>query len=98
MTGFLKTRGIIVQQDRIREAMRRVNPEGTMMRALRLHVTHRRSYEVPCLLARWHIDGNHKLIRINPFVNYIFSAIDIIGPTPELLILLLVLHLTVNKT
>ena len=63
MTGFLKTRGIIVQQDRIREAMRRVNPEGTMMRALRLHVTHRRSYEVPCPLALWHIDGNHKLIR-----------------------------------
>ena len=63
MTGFLKTRGIIVQQNRIREAMRRVNPVGTMMRALRLHVTHRRSYEVPCPLALWHIDGNHKLIR-----------------------------------
>ena len=63
MTGFLRSRGVVVQQSRIREAMRKVNPEGTMLRALRLHVTHRRSYQVSSPLALWHIDGNHKLIR-----------------------------------
>ena len=63
MTGFLRSRGVVVQQSRIREAMRRVNPEGTMLRALRLHVTHRRSYQVSSPLALWHVDGNHKLIR-----------------------------------
>ena len=72
MTRFLKARGIILQQNRIREAMRRVNPEGTMMRALRLHVTHRRSYEVPCPLALWHIDGNHKLIRYRNPIQKLF--------------------------
>ena len=63
MTGFLRLRGVVVQQSRIREAMRRVKPEGAMLRALRLHVTHRRSYQVSSPLALWHIDGNQKLIR-----------------------------------
>ena len=63
MTGFLKARGLIVQQSRIREAMRRTNPEGTLLRALRIHVIRRRSYQVAGPLALWHIDGNHKLIR-----------------------------------
>ena len=36
MAGFLRSRGVVVQQSRICEAMRRVNPEGTMLRTLRL--------------------------------------------------------------
>ena len=63
MTGFLRARGIVLQQNRIREAMRRMNPEGTFSRALRLHCINRRSYQVESPLALWHIDGNHKLIR-----------------------------------
>ena len=64
MTGFLKARGIVLQQSRIREAMRRVNPEGTLSRALRIQCLNRRSYQVASpLVALWHIDGNHKLIR-----------------------------------
>ena len=63
MTGFLKARGIVLQQSRIREAMRRVNPEGTLSRALRIQCLNRRSYQVASPLALWHIDGNHKLIR-----------------------------------
>jgi len=63
MTGFLRARGIIVQQSRIRAAMRRTNPEGTLLRALGIHVIRRRSYQVAGPLALWHIDGNHKLIR-----------------------------------
>ena len=62
-TGFLKARGIVFQQNRIREAMRRINPEGTLSRALRLHCINRRSYQGASPLALWHIDGNHKLIR-----------------------------------
>ncbi|KAK2571868.1 hypothetical protein P5673_003276 [Acropora cervicornis] len=63
MTGFLQARGLRIQQSRIREAMRRVNPVGVLLRALELRTIHRRRYQVYGLLALWHIDGNHKLIR-----------------------------------
>ena len=43
--------------------MRRVNPEGVLLRALELNVVRRRSYQVQGPLSLWHIDGNHKLIR-----------------------------------
>ena len=63
MTGMLTSRGIRVQQWRMREAMRRVNPAGVMLRALELQTIHRRRYWVPGPLALWHIDGHHKFIR-----------------------------------
>lgn len=63
MTGFLRARGIVLQQNRIREAMRRINPEGTLSCALRLNCINRRSYQVASPLALWHIDGNHKHVR-----------------------------------
>ncbi len=61
MQGHLLARGIRVQQHRIREAQRRVDPAGSVMR--RLRTIHRRSYQVNGPLALWHIDGNHKLLR-----------------------------------
>ena len=63
MTGYLAVRGVRIQQRRIRESMRRVDPEGTLIQALELNVINRRRYSVPSPLALWHIDGNHKLIR-----------------------------------
>ena len=63
MTGFLLARGLRVQQERIRESMRRVDPEGVLLRALQLNTVNRRQYSVYSLLALWHIDTNHKLIR-----------------------------------
>ena len=72
MTGFLLSRNIRVQQQRIREAMRRVNPEGTVLRALELNVVRRRKYQVKSPLALWHIDGNHKLVR---YSCYFFSVL-----------------------
>ena len=63
MTGFLLSRNVRIQQQRIREAMRRVNPEGTLLRALELNIVQRRKYQVRSPLALWHIDGNHKLVR-----------------------------------
>ena len=63
MSGFLMSRGLRVQQDRIRCSMHRVHPEGCMLRALEMNTLHRRRYRVYGPLALWHIDGNHKLIR-----------------------------------
>ncbi|XP_068713652.1 uncharacterized protein [Montipora foliosa] len=64
MTGSLLSRGIKVRQVRIRESMRRVNPEGILLRALTINTIARRKYRVYAPLALWHVDGNHKLIRV----------------------------------
>ena len=61
MAGHLLARGFRIQQSRVREAQRRVDPEGVVMR--QLTVTQRRQYSVPAPLSLYHIDGNHKLIR-----------------------------------
>ena len=63
MTGHLRSRGIRIQQSKIRDSMRRVDPHGILIRALEMNIINRRVYSVPSLLALWHIDGNHKLIR-----------------------------------
>ncbi|XP_068710300.1 uncharacterized protein [Montipora foliosa] len=63
MTGLLQNAGHRIQQSRIRECMRRVNPDGVLLRALELRAVRRRRYQVRGPLALWHIDGNHKLIR-----------------------------------
>ena len=63
MTGFLLSRNVRIQQQRIHEAMRRVNPEGTLLPALELNTVQRRKYQVRSPLVLWHIDGNHKLVR-----------------------------------
>ena len=55
--------------ERIREAMRRVNPAGVLLRALELRTIHRRQYQVYGPLALWHIDGNHKLIGYHTLSN-----------------------------
>ena len=55
--------GIKVQQVRIRESMRRVNPDGILLKALTINTVQRRKYQVYAPLALWHVDGNHKLIR-----------------------------------
>ena len=62
MTGHLLSRGIRVQQSRVRDSMRRIDPEGTAAR--RLHAVNRRHYSVAAPRSLYHIDGNHKLIRL----------------------------------
>ena len=64
MRGHLLSKGIKIQEYRVRESMRRVDPDGIVIRALQLKVTHRRVYKVRGPLALWHMDGNHKLIRL----------------------------------
>ena len=58
----LSLRGFIVPQLRVRESMQRIDPEGVAKRWLGL--TPRAVYCVSGPLALWHIDGNHKLIRL----------------------------------
>ena len=59
--GHLLAQGHRIQQSRIRESQRRVDPGGCLMR--RLGTINRRKYNVNGPLALWHIDGNHKLIK-----------------------------------
>ena len=59
--GLLRANGIIVQRQRIRNAMWASDPEGIQFR-LR-HCLRRREYHVEAPNSLWHIDGYHKLIR-----------------------------------
>lgn len=61
MDGLLRQKGIRIQQSRVREAMQRTDPNGTVVRFA--DMVHRRRYHVPGPQSLWHIDGNHKLIR-----------------------------------
>lgn len=61
LQGHLMERGVVVQQRRVRDTLRRTDPEGVLMRQ-RLGIR-RRQYNVAAPLELWHIDGNHKLIR-----------------------------------
>ena len=61
MRGHLTMLGHRVQQERIRDAMLRTDPEGVFSRWG--CTVHRRRYSVPTPNALWHIDGNHRLIR-----------------------------------
>ena len=61
MQGHLLSRGYRVQQTRIWEAQRRINPQGAIIR--RLRALNRREYSVPAPRSLYHIDGHHKLIR-----------------------------------
>ena len=63
MSGLLLSRGLRIQQTKIREMMRRVDPRGTLYRAISLRAVHRRRYHVAGPQSLWHVDGNHKLIR-----------------------------------
>uniref|UniRef100_A0A7M5X693 Integrase catalytic domain-containing protein n=2 Tax=Clytia hemisphaerica TaxID=252671 RepID=A0A7M5X693_9CNID len=62
MRGFLLARGLIIQERRVRDAIRRVDPEGVIVRSLQSRVILRRKYRVAGPLSLWHMDGNHKLI------------------------------------
>ncbi|XP_078327069.1 uncharacterized protein LOC144617440 isoform X3 [Crassostrea virginica] len=64
--SILVTKGHRLQRQRVRDAVRKVDPEGILFRRLFLsvHRIQRRTYNVRAPRALWHIDGNHKLIRI----------------------------------
>ena len=61
LNGRLRSRGIVVQRERVRHSLHRVDPEGVRARCRK--ILHRRKYHVPSPNALWHLDGYHKLIR-----------------------------------
>ena len=63
MRSHLLSREYKVQENQIRESMRRADPEGTVVRALQIRVTHRRSYNARAPMSLWHMDGNHRQVR-----------------------------------
>lgn len=56
----LRNNGIRLQRERVRQAMRRVDPAGFSIRTMQR--IQRRSYKVAGPNSLWHLDGNHKLI------------------------------------
>ena len=62
LKGMLESRGVNISTTRLRECLSEVDPVNTALR-WSLPIS-RRVYSVPCANALWHIDGNHKLIRL----------------------------------
>ena len=69
MQGHLLSMGYRVQQHRVRDTQRRLDPHGSVLR--RLHILNRRTYSVPSPLSLYHMDGHHKLIRCVFWIPYI---------------------------
>lgn len=61
MMGALKSEGIHITRQRLRDSIQRVDALGTVNR--RMNIILRRTYKVAGPNALWHIDGHHKLIR-----------------------------------
>ncbi|CAJ0826150.1 4956_t:CDS:2 [Entrophospora sp. SA101] len=61
IAGVLRSRGIRVHRQRLRESLNRVDAWGMVQRWS--NIIPRRVYQVAGPNALWHIDGNHKLIR-----------------------------------
>ncbi|PIK62376.1 hypothetical protein BSL78_00695 [Apostichopus japonicus] len=59
--GLVASKGIKVQRQRLRQSLRRVDPQGIQRR--KATALHRRQYRVEGPNSVWHVDGNHKLIR-----------------------------------
>ncbi|CAG2191379.1 uncharacterized protein LOC143054556 [Mytilus galloprovincialis] len=63
--SILSSKGHKIQRQRVRNAVKAVDPDGVAFRRLFLsvHRIQRRTYNVRAPRSLWHIDGNHKLIR-----------------------------------
>ena len=67
LRGVLQSKGINVSMVRIRDSIAQVDPVNTALRWATPRT--RRIYSVLHPNALWHIDGNHKLIRLLVFVH-----------------------------
>ncbi|KAE8219504.1 hypothetical protein CF326_g8944 [Tilletia indica] len=61
MRGALRTVGVQVSRERLRQALQSVDPHRLQARWAK--TIRRRDYYVPFVNSLWHIDGHHKLIR-----------------------------------
>ena len=50
--GMLRSQGLLIQRQRIRDSLRRIDPQGTQERLAR--ALHRRKYRVPSPNSLWH--------------------------------------------
>ncbi|WAR28014.1 hypothetical protein MAR_013718 [Mya arenaria] len=57
-------KGFVVQKSRVLDSMKRVEIEGVLQGKMLLKPILRRQYNVRAPLSLWHMDGYHKLIRI----------------------------------
>ena len=64
--GYLESEGHHVQRQRVRDSLKRVDPEGTAERWSA--AVHRRVYKVPTPNSLWHMDSHMKLIRYIFFI------------------------------
>ena len=60
--------GVILQRERVRQSLRRVDPAGSRWRLAR--ALHRRKYNVSSPNALWHIDGNHKVGEVEVYSSW----------------------------
>ena len=61
ISGYLKSIGLRIQRQRIRESLMRLNPDNRILH--RGIIISRRVYYVPWPNSIWHLDGHHSLIR-----------------------------------
>lgn len=61
LTGYVRSLGHLVQRDRVRAAINRVDPGNSALQGAA--VITRRVYSVPWPNSLWHIDGHHSPIR-----------------------------------
>lgn len=59
--GYLRSIGLRIQQKRVKECIRRIDPFFGRLRWAT--VIHRRSYNVRAPNSLWHIDGHHSLVK-----------------------------------
>ena len=58
LSGRLRSNGIHIQRQRIRDSLHRVDPSGVERRVR--NVLHRRRYQVQLPNSLWHVDGYHQ--------------------------------------
>ena len=58
----------------MRRNFHRVDLEGVIKRYISLRIIQRRKYNVKGSNSLWHIDGNHKLIRLVAICHFVFHT------------------------
>ena len=61
LVGYLRSLGLHISRQRVRESLLRTDPHGVSLR--QRQVLHQRQYSVAGPNSLWHVDGYHKLIR-----------------------------------
>jgi len=74
MNGYLRTRGLVVQRERVRQSLKRIDPLSSSSRWARAVM--RRTYSVPTPNSLWHLDSHMKLCRYNILSKQNYQLLD----------------------